>query len=367
MEKTFIVSNMKEGLQRIREELGDEAYIIKKEILGENDSMLQHFSGNKIKLTATDQSLDDIPKIKKKDISVNTNSTACFEKNDLVSNLYSQLDDIKNMLSCLSGKDNKDIESPEDVFEFGSKDLNNFYRRMVENDITEILAGKFIHGLSKTDVNVVPEEHLREQLSNLINFKDLDTEDNVYVFTGEAGSGKTSTISKLAITLKLRYNLNILNISFDTYKEAGFYQLDSHCKVVNIKSIKVHDSDELIKIVEENRKIYDLIFIDTPGFELDEEHSTSFIPTELKCKKILVLDSNGRYRELKEKVDFFEKIGFDGYSFTKIDETFSYGNIYNILSYNNKPLVCFAHGQEIPASLIKDKEKAIDIILKGLC
>jgi|GEM_PF-5984770 len=358
---------MKEGLKVIREELGEEAYIIEKTKLGEEDSMLQHFSGNKIKLKVSNEPIKKKPKIRERELSLSCDSTVAATDKNVVSHLYSALDDLKEMVALITGKDHNTTECPEDVFEFGSKDLNNFYRRMIDNEVSEILAGKFIHGLSKKDMDITLEEHLRDSMSSILEFDNIDHNCNIYAFAGEAGCGKTSTIAKLAINLKLKDNLNILNISFDTYKEAGYYQLDSHCKVVSINSTKVHDKDELIKTVEKNRENYDLIFIDTPGFELGEEYAGQFIPSSIKCRKILVLDSNGRYREFKNKVDLFNKAAFDGYAFTKVDETFSYGNIFNILSHNKKPLVCLTHGQEIPGSIINEKEKALDILIKGLC
>ncbi|MPN25537.1 Flagellar biosynthesis protein FlhF [bioreactor metagenome] len=83
-------------------------------------------------------------------------------------------------------------------------------------------------------------------------------------FLGPTGSGKTTTLIKLAIVCKLLHKFRILIVSTDTYKVGGSEQLQTLASISGIAFTVAYTPAELRKIVNEETK-YDMIMIDTVG------------------------------------------------------------------------------------------------------
>ena len=86
----------------------------------------------------------------------------------------------------------------------------------------------------------------------------------------------------------------------------------------------------------------------------------------LAFETFLVLSATTKEKDLKEIVQKYKGIPIDGLIFTKLDETTSYGNIYNTLLGTGLPLSYLSSGQKVPEDIdLATPKKVADLILKG--
>ncbi|MFA5480204.1 MAG: GTP-binding protein [Candidatus Muiribacteriota bacterium] len=385
MEKTFYVSNMGEAIKLIRKEMGPDAFIIDTKVIDEKNDMLQYFGGKRLKVIAKKDETTDKEKLNEKAIDVNkilqlasknnpynimkspvanSDNNNNIESKDMTC-LEKQVIELKSMVeavtTALFNKENSD-----------SSNLNcrecSYYQKLVDNDIDEKLALKLSSAFNDCLPGETFESFMKSNIEKCLNFEEFDKSNKIYFFIGTPGAGKTTSIIKLAINLKLKNNAKLLIITTDIYKEAGFHQIDNQCSMVEITTLKAGNQNQLLNILTEKYGDFDYIFIDTPGLENDCVNFFQHIPKSIQYKKILVLNANSRYREQIKKIEIFNNTGFDNLIFTKTDETHSLGNVYNIISkFPDKKITALMNGQAIPTDVITDKNQSIDYFYQKVC
>jgi flagellar biosynthesis protein FlhF len=121
--------------------------------------------------------------------------------------------------------------------------------------------------------------------------------------------------------------------------------------------------------IEENRN-KELIFIDTPGLgfgELEEAAGLAhFLSTRTDIDTHLVLPASMKSADARRMAVAFETLGPKRLLFTKLDETASYGTIFNEAALTQKPLSFFTTGQRIPEDLeAVTPQRVLDLLQSG--
>ena len=186
---------------------------------------------------------------------------------------------------------------------------------------------------------------------------------------GPPGSGKTTTLVKLAVNYGLAARRPILLISVDTYRVAAAEQLRSYAAILGVGFQLLETTAALAQAIEENRG-KELILIDTPGFAFgDLEDSSSlahFLSSRTDIDTHLVLPASMKPADLTRMVDGFEVLRPRHLLFTKLDETGSFGAIFSEAARTRKPLSFFTTGQRIPEDLeAATQERLVELILTG--
>ncbi len=176
----------------------------------------------------------------------------------------------------------------------------------------------------------------------------------VVCFIGINGSGKTTTIAKIAKQLKDRGKEVVLAAS-DTFRAAAIDQLAIHAEKVGAKIIK-HDygSDAAAvafdAVEHAKSKGKDIVLIDTAG----RMHSNSNLMDELKKVvrvadpdlKIFVGESITGNDCVEQAKKFDEAVGIDGLILTKADIDEKGGAALSISYVTKKPILLIGMGQE---------------------
>jgi flagellar biosynthesis protein FlhF len=189
----------------------------------------------------------------------------------------------------------------------------------------------------------------------------------IVALVGPPGSGKTTTLVKLAVNYGLAARRPVLLLSMDTYRVAAADQLRSYAAILGVGFQLLETVSALAQAIEENRG-KELIFIDTPGLAYgdleDSETLAHFLATRGDIDTHLVLPASMKAADLSRMVDAFEILRPRHLLFTKLDETGSYGPIFSEASRSGKSLSFFTAGQRIPEDLeAASTERVLDLLL----
>ena len=191
----------------------------------------------------------------------------------------------------------------------------------------------------------------------------------IAALVGPPGSGKTTTLVKLAVNYGLAARRPVLLLSMDTYRVAAADQLRSYAAILGVGFQLLETVSSLAQAIEENRG-KEFIFIDTPGLAYgdlaDSESLAHFLATRGDIDTHLVLPASMKAADLSRMVDAFEILRPQHLLFTKLDETGSYGPIFGEAARSGKPLSFFTAGQRIPEDLeAASSERVLDLVLQG--
>lgn len=215
--------------------------------------------------------------------------------------------------------------------------------------------------LERKKIEDIIKESLKNTLIELFNSEDFDLvekikkKDGAYViaFFGINGSGKTTTISKIAKMLKDN-GISCVLAAADTFRAAAINQLEEHGKKLGIKVIK-HDygadaaAVAFDAIKHARSKEIKAVLIDTAG----RMHSNVNLMDELKKivrvsnpdLKIFVGESITGNDCVEQARKFNDSIGIDGVVLAKADIDEKGGTLVSISYVIDKPIFYLGTGQ----------------------
>ncbi len=191
---------------------------------------------------------------------------------------------------------------------------------------------------------------IRDELQELLGGSEasLNLKGNpaVLMLVGLQGSGKTTTIGKLANLLRKKHNKNPLLVACDIYRPAAIDQLKQIGKQLNIevyeegKKDPVEISKNAINYAKENN--FDYVLIDTAGrLHIDEAlmEELDNIKNEVKPEEvILVIDSMMGQDAINVITGFNEKLDITGVILTKLDGDTRGGVALSVRHLTNVPI-----------------------------
>ena len=191
---------------------------------------------------------------------------------------------------------------------------------------------------------------LKDELVELLGGEkaDLYTSGNpsVLMLVGLQGSGKTTTIGKLALLLRKKYKKNPLLVACDIYRPAAIDQLKTIGKELSIevyeegKGNPVEIVKNALKYAKENK--FNYVLIDTAGrLHIDEDLMDELkeINNEVKPNEILlVLDSMVGQDAVNVIEGFNNELPLTGAILTKLDGDTRGGAALSIRHLTNIPI-----------------------------
>ena len=191
---------------------------------------------------------------------------------------------------------------------------------------------------------------LKDELVDLLGGEkqELYTSGNpsVLMMVGLQGSGKTTTIGKLGLLLRKKYNKKALLVACDIYRPAAIDQLKQLGKELNIE-VYSEDSNNPVKIASNAVKYaqdnnFNYVLIDTAGrLHIDSELmlelqniNDTVNPNEI----LLVVDSMTGQDAINVITGFNEKLKITGAVLTKLDGDTRGGAALSIRHLTNIPI-----------------------------
>ncbi len=262
-----------------------------------------------------------------------------------------------------------------------SPGLTEFYAALTANEVTPELAREIVQGAAgrmgiegarrqeggRLDRAVV--EEIESRIAAEPHLGRAEGRPRIAALVGPPGCGKTTTLAKLAVNYGLAARRPVLLLSLDNYRVAAAEQLRSYAAIMGVGFQALDTVAALAQALGEGRG-KDLILIDTPGLAFEDmDHGlplARYLAGRGDIDTHLVLSSSMKPADLSRVVDSFEAFQPRRLIFTRLDETSSFGPIFNEAARTGKPLSFFGCGQRIPEDLeTASKARVSEMVLTG--
>lgn len=194
----------------------------------------------------------------------------------------------------------------------------------------------------------------------------------VILMSGLQGSGKTTTVAKLASQLSTNDKKKVLVASADVYRPAAIDQLETLAQQVNVECYPSSTSDKPLKIAENallhaKKHHFDILILDTAGRNhIDDELMTeleqishSVSPTET----LLVVDSMTGQDAVNVAKTFNDRLALSGIVLTKTDGDSRGGAALSMRMITGKPIKFMGTGEKVDAFEVFHPDRVASRIL----
>jgi flagellar biosynthesis protein FlhF len=171
---------------------------------------------------------------------------------------------------------------------------------------------------------------------------------------GTSGVGKTTLAGRLAMIYGAQASKKVTWICADVIRTGAIVEARTYTDALNLPLAVVYTPAELKQAVAEAAGS-DLIIVDLPGYNpLDEDQVAELggLLTEIpdRCL-LLVASASQKETDLLQAAASFGVFGLDGLVVTKLDETATFGSIFNVAMKTGLPLAYFSSGKGAYGSL----------------
>ncbi|BET37874.1 signal recognition particle protein [Spiroplasma ixodetis] len=252
-------------------------------------------------------------------------------------------------------------------------DVNFRVIKTLTNEIINKAKGEFIkEGLDQKEMLI---KIIHDELTKIMGTKnvelDLSTNPTAIMIVGLQGSGKTTTISKLAKLLTDKYQKKCLLVAGDIYRPAAIEQLKVLGKQLNIEvfSQKNETPTNIVKNAQiyANKNKFDVILIDTAGrLHIDEKlmQELAEIRKITSPKEVLlVCDGMAGQDIINVAIEFNNTIPITGSIITKLDGTAKGGSALSISYLTKIPVKFLGMGEKVTDLEVFYPERMAECIL----
>ncbi|HLC41352.1 MAG TPA: flagellar GTP-binding protein [Methylomirabilota bacterium] len=255
--------------------------------------------------------------------------------------------------------------------------LVDLYEQLISHDLLDPLAYELVSGLHDELDGRQPDHDelqkgLSQRLSQMIRTSgsvDAGLPGRVIAFVGPTGVGKTTTIAKLAAHHRVVARRNVAILTVDTYRIGAVEQLKTYAEILDVPcEVALTPGD--ITAALSRHSTADLIFLDTTGRSPKKEMAIAelrpFLGAARPDETHLLLGATGKSADLLEAVQAYRALGVDRLGFTKLDETGSYGPLFNVTYLADLPVWYLTTGQEVPDDIEEARpERIAQLVLNG--
>ena len=265
----------------------------------------------------------------------------------------------------------KTVEKVTKKRKLDDKMLNEIEDLLISSDIGVSTASLIVEKIKKENFSKELDikqlkQLISDEIYEIMNVSDSflkikEDQLNIWLFVGVNGSGKTTTIGKIAKQEKDNGKKVILAAA-DTFRAAAVDQLSIWSKRVGIEMVKGEEKSDpasvVYKAIEEAKKNdYDLLLIDTAGRLQNKTDLMQELEKIIRVIKkqdpsaphncLIVLDATSGQNVNSQVEIFLQSAGLTGIIMTKLDGTARGGVLVAVTKKFNLPIYRIGLGEKI--------------------
>jgi fused signal recognition particle receptor len=211
----------------------------------------------------------------------------------------------------------------------------------------------------------------RIDLEERIKERNAAKEPYIIVFLGINGTGKTTSIAKLAHRLTGR-GYKVLLAAADTYRAGAIEQLETHASRLGLKSIHQRYGADPAAVARDSilfakQHSYDVVLVDTAGRMQTSKNLMDELNKVVKVVqpdlKIFVGDALAGNDLINQAREFHDRIGFDAVILAKADADVKGGAAVSVAYVTKTPILYLGVGQSYDDLQAFDSVWLVDKIL----
>src|SRR5215218_2674002 len=196
----------------------------------------------------------------------------------------------------------------------------------------------------------------------------------VIVFLGINGTGKTTTVAKIANLLR-KAGFSVVVAAGDTHRAGAIEQLEEHTNRLSLKIVKQRYGADPSSVgrdaYDHAKKNYiDVVLVDTAGRMQTSKNLMDEMGKIVRVVKpdvkLFVGDSLAGNDTINQAREFFEYTNFDGAILTKIDADAKGGSALSIVHITSRPIIYLGIGQGYDDIIPFDVDRFIDSIFRDV-
>lgn len=195
----------------------------------------------------------------------------------------------------------------------------------------------------------------------------------VVVFLGINGTGKTTTVAKIANLLR-KAGFSVVVAAGDTHRAGAIEQLEQHTNRLSLKIVKQRYGADPSSVGRDaydhaKKNHIDIVLMDTAGRMQTSKNLMDEMGKIVRVVKpdvkLFIGDALAGNDTINQAREFFHYTNFDGAILTKVDADAKGGSAISIAHITSRPIVYIGMGQGYDDIIPFDSNKFIESLFEG--
>jgi fused signal recognition particle receptor len=238
-----------------------------------------------------------------------------------------------------------------------------------EQEATNIVQSKLQAALSE----IFAQTNRFDLIERIKTKKDARGGPFVVVFLGINGTGKTTTVAKIANLLR-KAGFSVVVAAGDTHRAGAIEQLEQHANRLSLKIVKQRYGADPSSVGRDaydhaKKNHIDIVLLDTAGRMQTSKNLMDEMGKIVRVVKpdvkLFIGDALAGNDTINQAREFFQYTNFDGAILTKVDADAKGGSAISIAHITSRPIVYIGVGQSYDDIIPFDSNKFISSLFES--